>query len=271
MDFRYKSNLVFFQLQRSETQPHFNPESGFVDRTDWVGKYVELEFTPRPKSGPVREYNFLGFFYYAPDTRGVLQTQEWQTTFRANFHNGAYTDDDFFDNFIQRLNAPFNIFKNVVIPAGVHHFDRHQFTYGSDKSKRFVYSFYERFGSYYGGRLNEFRVRASYRPTAKISVAGENTWDRFRFGAQIYDVQVGALKLSYSFNRLLTTSALAQVNTIEKNPLSVNFRLRYNYSPDSDLFVVYTLGSQFNSLAAGNPVLLRQQRLSVKFTYSFLR
>ncbi len=66
-------------------------------------------------------------------------------------------------------------------------------------------------------------------------------------------------------------SMLAQVNTIEKNPVSVNFRLRYTYRPDSDLFVIYNLGSQFNSIAAGNPVLLREQRLTVKLTYSFLR
>ena len=51
----------------------------------------------------------------------------------------------------------------------------------------------------------------------------------------------------------------------------MNFRLRYNYRPDSDLFVIYTLGNQFNSLAAGNPVLTREQRFAVKYTYSFLK
>jgi hypothetical protein len=51
----------------------------------------------------------------------------------------------------------------------------------------------------------------------------------------------------------------------------MNLRLRYNYRPDSDLFIIYNIGSQFNSLAAGNPVLTREQRLTVKFTYSFLK
>jgi len=40
---------------------------------------------------------------------------------------------------------------------------------------------------------------------------------------------------------------------------------------DSDLFVICTLGNQFNSLAAGNPVLTREQRFAVKYTYSFLK
>jgi hypothetical protein len=47
------------------------------------------------------------------------QTQEWQTTFRADFHNGSYTDDDIVDVFAQRLTTPFNIYKSVNIPVGV--------------------------------------------------------------------------------------------------------------------------------------------------------
>ncbi|HXI91993.1 MAG TPA: DUF5916 domain-containing protein [Blastocatellia bacterium] len=267
----YRSNLVQANFFHSTVQPNFNPEVGFVDRTDIITNFVEVQLAPRPKHGPVREYNFLGFYSRQPDTHGVLQTQEWQTTFRANFHNGAYTDDDLFDNFIQRLSSPFNIFKNVFIPAGIYHFDRHQFTYGSDRSKRFFYSFFERFGTFYNGRLNEFRVRTSYRPTAKISLAAVETWDRFRFGNGIFNVHIGSINTSYSFNRFLTTSFLVQVNSIEKNPVSANFRLRYNYRPDSDLFIIYNIGSQFNSIAAGNPVLSREQRFTVKYTYSFFK
>jgi hypothetical protein len=69
----------------------------------------------------------------------------------------------------------------------------------------------------------------------------------------------------------LTTSLLFQVNSIDRNPASVNFRVRWNYRPDSDLFVIYNLGNQFNSLAAGNPVLSREQRFTVKYTYSILK
>ena len=271
VDATYNSNLIQAEAFRSVIQPNFNPEVGFVDRTGLVTNFLDFQLSPRPKTGPVREYDFEGFFRYQPDTHGVLQTQEFQTTFRANFHNGSYTDDDLFDNFIQRLNTPFNIFKKVVIPAGVYHFDRHQFTYGSDKSKRFVLNFFERFGTYYNGRLNEFRVRGNYHPNPKLTFSAVHTWDRFDLNHQVYNVQVGSFNSSYSFNRFLTTSALFQVNTVEDKPFSVNLRLRYHYRPDSDLFVIYNGGSQFNSLAAGNPVLTQEKRLSLKWTYSFVR
>jgi len=267
----YNSNLVQAVAQRKTVEPNFNPEVGFVDRTDLVTNYVDLTLSPRPKHGPVREYNFEGFFNYQPDTHGLLQTQEWQTTFRALFHNGSYTDDDIVDNFIQRLVTPFNIFKNVFIPAGLYHFDRHQLTYGSDLSKKFVWNFFERFGTYYNGTLNEFRLRQKYHPIPRISISASETWDRFRLAGQVYNVYVGSGTLGYSFSRFLTTSALVQVNSVDSHPVSVNLRLRYTYRPDSDLFVIYNVGSQFNSIAAGNPVLTQERRLTVKLTYSYLR
>jgi len=70
-----------------------------------------------------------------------VQTQEWQATFRANFHNGSYTDDDIVDVFAQRLTTPFNIYKNVYIPVGVYKWARHQLTYGSSQDRRWTVSF----------------------------------------------------------------------------------------------------------------------------------
>ncbi|HEY6970034.1 MAG TPA: DUF5916 domain-containing protein, partial [Candidatus Angelobacter sp.] len=216
--FSYTSNLVQAVAQRKTVQPNFNPEVGFVDRTDLITNFVDLTLSPRPKSGPVREYNFEGFFNYQPDTHGLLQTQEWQGTFRALFHNGSYTDDDLADNFIQRLTTPFNIFKNVFIPAGLYHFDRHQFTYGSDLSKKFVWNVFERFGTYYNGTLNEFRLRQTYHANPRLSFSASEMWDRFRLAGQPYDVYVGSGTAAYSFSRFLTTSALVQVNSVDNHP-----------------------------------------------------
>ena len=125
-DSAYSENLNFtndwmqLQLERSRVNANFNPEVGFVNRTDLVTDLADLEFIRRPNAGPVREYDWEAFINYQPSTEGVLQTQEWQTTFRIVFQNGAYTDDDLFDNFIQYLPQSFNLFKNVYIPAYIH-------------------------------------------------------------------------------------------------------------------------------------------------------
>jgi hypothetical protein len=78
----------------------------------------------RPSIEGVRELQFEGFLLHAPDTVGEVSTQEWQGTFRADFNNGAYTDDDITDVFTQRITTPFHIYKNVFIPNGLYHFAR---------------------------------------------------------------------------------------------------------------------------------------------------
>ena len=44
-----------------------------------------------------------------------------------------------------------------------------------------------------------------------------------------------------------------QVDTANTQAVSANIRLRWNYRPDSDLYVIYTAGQKFASLAAANP------------------
>src|SRR5262249_46050383 len=87
----YRNSWLEFIADRRKVGPNFNPEVGFLERTDCVCDYADLTLKPRPKIRGVRELNFEGFVFHAPDTRGVLQTQEWQGTFRIEFHNGSAT------------------------------------------------------------------------------------------------------------------------------------------------------------------------------------
>jgi Domain of unknown function (DUF5916)/Carbohydrate family 9 binding domain-like len=124
----YRSNWLDGIVERRKIGPNFNPEVGFIERTDSNETYGDLTFKVRPKIKGVRELQFEGFILHAPDTRGEVSTQEWQSTFRADFQNGAYSDDDIVDVFTQRITTPLHIYKNVFIPNGVYNFTRHQLT-----------------------------------------------------------------------------------------------------------------------------------------------
>src|SRR5467141_15643 len=269
----YRSNWVEGKFERRKIGPNFNPEVGFIERTDSNETYGDVTFKVRPKIAGVRELQFEGFILHAPDTQGVVQTQEWQGTFRADLNNGGYTDDDIADVFTQRITTPLHIYKNVFIPNGLYHFARHQLTYGSGQDRRFTYNFFERFGGYYGGTLNEFRVRANYRPTAKFSISASETWDRFRLPLANgnFSVVPASLKGNYSFTRFLTFTSLIQVDTSNTQAVSANVRLRYNYRPDSDVYVIYNVGTQFASIAPANPPQVRETRFAIKYTYSWQR
>jgi len=147
-DLSYQTNRLEFDARRNKIGLNYNPEVGFVERTDANQGEVDLLLKQRPKFWNIRELQYEAFIFHSPDTKGVLQTQEWQTTFRADFNNGAYTDDDIVDVFTQRLTQPFNIYKKINIPPGLYHFTRHQLTYGSGRDKRFTFNLFNRFGTY---------------------------------------------------------------------------------------------------------------------------
>ena len=267
----YETNWFEGLYQHRKVGPNFNPEVGFVERTDCVCDFMDATLKPRPRIRGLRELNFEGFLFHAPDTHRVLQTQEWQGTFRAEFNNGSYTDDDIVNVFTQKLTEPFNIYKNVFLPVGDYHWTRHQLTYGSPQDRRLTVSFFERFGTYYSGRLNEARVRSTYRANERLSFNFAQQWNRFRLPVPggDFSVLVGSLQTNYSFSRFLTLSALAQMNTANRQAVNANIRLRWNYRPDSDLYVIYTAGQAFASLVSTNPPQYYENRLAIKFTYSW--
>jgi Domain of unknown function (DUF5916)/Carbohydrate family 9 binding domain-like len=280
--FNYQTNWLEVFAQHRKVGPNFNPEVGFLERTDCICNYLDVTLKPRPKLRGVRELNFEGFIFHAPDTRHVLQTQEWQNTFRIEFNNGSYSDDDIVDVFTQHLIEPFNIYKNIFIPVGEYHWTRHQFTYGSPQDRKLMVSFFERFGTYYNGRLNEARVRATYRASERLSFNFAEQWNRFKLGivtdpsgtvlpssAGNFSVVFGSFQTNYSFSRFLTLSTLLQMDTANTQAATANIRLRWNYRPDSDFYVIYTAGQRFASLVATNPPQFYENRFAIKFTYSW--
>jgi Domain of unknown function (DUF5916)/Carbohydrate family 9 binding domain-like len=266
----YNNNWLELFGEHRKIGANFNPEVGFYERNNCLCDSAEVNLKPRPRLRGVRELNFLAFIFHADDTQQVLQTQEWQATFRIEFHNGSYSDDDLVDVFTQRLTQPFNIYKNVNIPVGLYHWDRHQFTYGTPLNRRLTMSFYERFGSYYNGRLNEARVRWSYRANERLSFDFSQQWNRFRLPIEggNFSVLFGGFQTNYSFSRFLTLSALIQLNTANNQAVTGNVRLRWNYRPDSDLFIIYTAGQRFASLDTNAPQYY-QNSLTIKATYSW--
>ena len=267
----YRSNWLDGIVERRKIGPNFNPEVGFVKRTDSDETYGDLTFKIRPRTSLVREFQLEGLILHAPNTRGEVSTQEWRTIFHAHFNNDGYADASIADVFTQQITTPFHIYKNVFIPNGLYHFTRHTLFYGSRQDRRVTYNFNDTFGSYYGGTLNESSVGANYRPMSKFSVSASETWDRFRLPLPDghFSVVLASLQGNYSFNRFLTFTSLLQMNTSNTQAVSANLRLRYNYRPDSDLYIVYNIGTQFASIAPENPPLVRETRFTVKWTYSF--
>jgi hypothetical protein len=129
----------------------------------------------------------------------------------------------------------------------------------------------ERWGGYYTGTLNETIFNAQYRPGSHLAMGLTNTLNSFRLPQGDFNVLLAGLQVSYAFNRFVNLTTFLQGNTADDQAISANVRLRYTFRPDSDLFVIYNLGSRFQSLNGQNLASLRESRFAVKMSYSWSR
>jgi hypothetical protein len=161
------------------------------------------------------------------------------------------------------------LYKDISIPAGGYRFDSHQVAYTSAGDSRMTYTASFQWGGYYTGTLKTAAVTAAYRPNPHLSLALNDTLNVFRMPQGNFNIELAGLQVSYAFSRFVNLTTFLQADTAQTQAASANVRLRYTFRPDSDLYVIYNLGTRFQNLVAGNPMPIREQKFVVKVTYSW--
>ena len=267
----YANNWFNIYAGHGVTEKNFNSEIGFVTRIDDQPTIFQFNFTPRPRVWNIRELDLGGFLGHDPNTAGKLIYKEWAANVRVLFNSSAEIDSSPRDVIYQFLAQPLNLYKNVFIPAGSYRFASHSIAYTSAGSHRITYLASEQWGGYYTGHLNSATLTAQYRPNANLALAVNDTLNVFRLPQRNFNIDLAGVEVSYAFNRFLNATTFVQCDTAQNQAVSANFRIRYTFRPDSDLYVIYNVGSRFQSLAAGNPMQVRQEKIAVKVTYSWSR
>lgn len=265
----YANNWFNVYAGHGVTERNFNAEMGFVTRTDDQPTIVNVTFTPRPHLDGIREVDIGGAFLDDPNTADKLIYREFAPTLQVLFNNGAAASVTPQDVIYQFLAQPLHLYKNISIPSGGYRFAAHQLAYTSAGNSRFTYTGSFQWGGYYTGDLKTAALTAEYRPNAHLTLAINDTLNAFRLPQGNFDVELAGLQVSYAFNRFLNAATFIQANTADTKAVSANFRVRYTFRPDSDLYVIYNAGSRFQAIAAGNPMQVRIEKFAVKLTYSW--
>ncbi|MGC1788618.1 MAG: DUF5916 domain-containing protein [Terriglobales bacterium] len=265
----YANNWFNVYAGHGVTGRNFNAEMGFVTRTDDLPTIATLTFTPRPKIRGVREVDLGGVFFDDPNTADKLIYREWSPSLQVFFNNGAIASAYPQDVIYQVLTQPLHLYGNISVPVGAYRFASHQFGYTSAGNRRITYTGQLQSGQYYTGNLTAGTLTAQYRPSAHLTLAVNDTLNAFRLPQGNFDIELAGMQVSYAFNRSLNLATFVQANTSDVQAVSANVRLRYTFRPDSDLYVIYNAGTVFQAIAAGNPALLREQKVAVKVTYSW--
>jgi len=265
----YANNWFNIYAGHGVTEQNFNAEVGFLSRTGVESTIFQAFLTPRPHFWNLREIDLGGVVDSNPGTDGPLVFQEVTPIIKVIFQTGAEIDSNPQDMIAQVLTEPLHLYKNISIPAGSYRFTSHQIAYTSGGAGRVTYAGSYQWGDYYGGTLKTATATAQYRPNSNIALALNNTLNVFRLPQGSFNIALSGVQVSYAFTRFVNLATFVQSDTAQTQAVSANFRLRYTFRPDSDLYVIYNLGTRFQTLAAGNPLPIREQKFAIKLTYSW--
>ena len=264
----YRNDWLNVMADTRRVGENFNPEVGFIGRTDCFCNFIATTLRPRPNIPGVRELDFGGAFEHDATTAGALQTQDWSGSFQMRFNDGSMFGVNLASATAQQITSSFDLYKNTEIQPGLYRWMRHQFMYVSPQDSPVTWNVSDAFGGYYDGDLNQAGASVHYRAGEHWSFGLNQQWNRFQLPEGDFSVALGGTSINYAFSRFFSVSSLLQMNTAHTQAASANVLLRWHYRPDSDLFLIYPAGPRFASVQ-GNSTALNQNEFLVKFTYSF--
>ena len=264
--FTYTGDLYAFQVDHLFVGDNFNPEIGFLRRDDFRRTFTTGQYSPRPRSiRAVRQFTLGGSLDYIENGAGRVETRIAQARFSTEFENSDRFGFDVQDNY-ELLVQPFPITSDVTIPGGAYAFQDVFASYSMGTQRRFSGTFSVQRGGFFSGTITAYGYRRGrIEITPQFSFEPSITINRIDLPEGHFTATLVQSRVTYTFTPRMFFGGLVQYNSAS-NSLSSNLRLRWEYQPGSELFVVYN--DQRDTSLRGVP-FLENRAFVVKFTRLF--
>ena len=251
-------------------EDNFVPEVGFLRRDNFRRTYVQGRFSPRPQSfDAIRQFRFEGSVdYILLADSNLLETRQNQFRFQTELENSDQFGLTLNDNY-ELLVAPFAPGPSVTIPVGGHNFSDVELSYQLGQQRRINGQVSLLRGGYFNGNITTvgFRQgRIAVLPQMSIEPSISINWIDTPQGS--FRTDLALTRINYAFNPRMFFSGLVQYNSAF-DTISTNLRLRWEYSPGSELFVVYTEDRDSTPLRPDRSTELRNRGFVIKFNRLF--
>ena len=240
------------QAERLRVGSQFNPDIGFVRRADIRRTLGEFRFSPRPsRFRSIRRFWWLGSVDYFENGAGRVDSREHTGEFAVEFQNADRFSVTYTDVY-EYIPRAFRISGVTVAEGG---YDWQNVRVGINLSPQRPIAgnlAFER-GTFYDGHRTALSVsRGRMAITPQFAVEPTYSLNRVQLSAGAFTAHLGGSRVIYTLSPRMFTSALVQYNS-STNALSANVRLRWEYQPGSELFVVYN--DERDTRARGFPEL----------------
>ena len=240
--FEYAADRYGFQVDHLLVEDNFLPEVGFLRRDNFRRTYTSGRFSPRPQSiESVRQFSLEGSIdYILTADRNHLETRQNIVAFQTEFESSdqlTFTATDNYELLVQPFTPPGADFS---IPVGGYSFADAQLSYSIGQQRRINGTVAVKRGAFFDGDLTTVQLsqgRVAVLPQMSVEPTVSFNWIDTPYGK--FQTNLAVTRVNYAFNPRMFFSGLLQYNSAS-NSFGSNLRLRWEYSPGSELFVVYT-------------------------------
>ncbi|HEV8392676.1 MAG TPA: DUF5916 domain-containing protein [Vicinamibacterales bacterium] len=260
--FDYNADRYGFTAERLVVEPNFLPEIGFLRRSDMRRNFLQARFSPRPIGIPhVRKFITQGSINYLTNNQNRLDTREIVGVFQTELVNTDVAGVMYTDTF-DRPVRPFDVATGVRIPVGGYNFHTLQLSYTGGQQRKISGAIVYETGTYYGGTQQSVSVNsARMEITPRMSVEPSVSVNFVDLPQASFTATVVRTRATYTITPRMFVSAIAQYNSTTASRGS-NLRLRWEYAPGSELFVVYT--DDYDTLSRTPSGTLRNRAFVIK-------
>jgi hypothetical protein len=259
--FDYDSDRLGVQVESLGVGRNFRPEVGFLRRTDFLEYLAQLRISRRPRSlSAIRRVNYETALDYITNGDRRLENRQARVGVRTEMQSGdswgvGYNRDFEF--------VPFRFeIAGTPVPSGAYHTSTLRANYTIGTQRRISGDVSVARGSFYGGDRTDLAYRGRAELTPQLSIEPGVSFNWVDLPAGSFTATLLTARTTFTFSPRMLTAALIQYNSTARL-FTTNVRFRWEYSPLSEVFVVYSDGR--DTQGGGFPNLMNRG-ITVKMT-----
>ncbi|HUX06594.1 MAG TPA: DUF5916 domain-containing protein [Acidobacteriota bacterium] len=227
-----------FTINFREIGENVYPDLGFVRRAGYRQQEGSLRRSFRTNSHGIRRHTFRVQGDLLTSTiEEQLESSNYGLNYEMELESGDKLEARVSRNF-ERLFEPFDLDDELVFAPGDYAFYNAEIQFESENSRRLGIDANVTAGQYYDGNRLELStgIRYIFNPHLRTRVSF-STYNIDSDHGNL-DWRLWGLRLEYTLNSYVSTSAFLQYNS-STGDATLNLRLRWIHSNDSDLFIVF--------------------------------
>ena len=268
LSLRYESDLWQASASYQDVGARFNPEIGFIRRTDFRLTSASIEYSPRPeKSSVIRQFHYQLQGKYRSDHHRLLLDNEVQASFSLELQNSSRLSVN-----VQResefVDFDWMVREGFLIPKGTYTGYSYSISADSDKSRPIAGRVDVNYGHYYTGHQTRFGLSGTITRFRRLRMEVDYSHNYISLPEGGFHTNTLGLRALYFFSTELYLKAYVQWNDDKHYNAGMerivsDVLLRWIYSPACNLYIVYNDG---RLVGPGNNEIVNRT-LMVKLTY----